>query len=197
MEQDIASYLFRNHYCVLPGIGKLTLVTIPAETNFINANIKGPSQSIIFCAEAKGATIFNELSAVSEHLKMKLDAEKKVSLNGIGTFTKDENGKMHFNALEINKALTPTINVERVVHHDAEHTMLVGDKETTNVVMTEFFSDAPRKIKHWWVAAAIAAAIGIAILIFHAMQPANANSYSGNAMLLPVDSATATYQMSK
>jgi hypothetical protein len=197
MEQDIASYLFRNHSCVLPGIGKLTLVTTPAETSYINAQIKAPVQTISFSTDEKSAPVFNELSAVSEHLKMMLDAKKSVALNGIGTFSKDENGKINFAVLEINKSLTPAIKVERVVHQDAKHAMLVGDKETTNVIMTEFFSDAPKKKNRWWIAAAIAAAVAIIILIIHCLQPVTGNSYSGNAIILQADSASATYQSVK
>jgi hypothetical protein len=197
MEQDIASYLFRNHTCVLPGIGKLTLVTTPAETNFINAQIKAPVQHISFTPDGKTNAVFNELSAVSEHLKMMLSAKKIVLLNGIGTFSIDDNGKIHFTELEINKSLAPAIKVERVVHQDAKHTMLVGDKETDNVVMTEFFSDAPKKKNRWWIAAAIAAVVAIIILVIHCLQPVDGNFYSGNAIILQADSASATYQSVK
>jgi hypothetical protein len=194
MEQNIASYLFRNKYCVLPGIGKLTLVTTPAETDFVNAQINAPTQAIIFSAEDKGTSVFNELSAVSEHLKMMLDSKKTVLLNGIGTFSKDDNGNIHFTAIQINQSLTTPVKVERVIHEHSEHTMLVGDKETTNVVMTEYFSDAPAKKDRWWIGAIIIAVIAIVILIIHFSQDGNS---SGNIILLQPASTDSTYHLAK
>jgi hypothetical protein len=196
MEQNIASYLFRNGYCILPGIGKLTLVTTPAETDFMNSRINAPVQTIFFSNEDKNASIFNELSAVSEHLKMMLDAKGTVLLKGIGTFSKDDNDSIHFMPLQIDAALSNPVHVERVVHQHAEHTMLVGDKETTNVVMTEYFSDIPVQKSRWWIGALIIAAVAIILLIVHIAQNDD-SKFSGNIISIQPGSADSTYHSVK
>jgi len=196
MEQNIASYLFRNGYCILPGIGKLTLVTTPAETDFINGYINAPVQTIVFSTEDKNASIFNELSAVSEHLKMMLDAKRTVLLNGIGTFSKDDNGDIHFTPLQTDAALSNPVHAERVVHQHTEHTMLVGDKETTNVVMTEYFSDVPVQKSRWWIGAVIIAAVALVLLIVRIAQNDNAK-FSGNIISIQPASADSTYHSVK
>jgi len=196
MEQNIASYLFRNGYCILPGIGKLTLVTTPAETDFMNSQINAPVQNILFSNEDKNSSVFNELSAVSEHLKMMLDAKRTVLLNGIGTFYKDDNGDIHFTPLQINAALSNPVHAERVVHQHSEHTMLVGDKETTNVVMTEYFSDVPVQKSRWWIGAVIIAAVALVLLIVRIAQNDNAK-FSGNIISIQPASADSTYHSVK
>jgi hypothetical protein len=196
MEQNIASYLFRNGYCILPGIGKLTLVTTPAETDFMNSQIKAPVQTILFSNEDKSTAVFNELSAVSEHLKMMLDVKRTVLLNGIGTFSKDDNGDIHFTPLQIDAALSNPVHVERVVHQHSEHTMLVGDKETTNVVMTEYFSDVPVQKSRWWIGAVIIAAVALVLLIVRIVQNDD-GKFSGNIISIQPASADSTYHSVK
>jgi hypothetical protein len=195
MEQSIASYLFRNNYCVLPGIGKLSVVTTPADTDFINGQIKAPVQNIIFSEEDKGEAIFNELSAESEHLKMMLDAKRTVSLSGIGIFTKNDNGNIHFSPLQINQSLVTPVKVERVIHQNAQHTMLVGDKETTNVVMTEYFTDVEPKKKRWWIAAIIMALVSLLIIGIYFYS--NGGASIGNAISIQPASTDSTYHLIK
>jgi len=196
MEQNIASYLFRNGYCILPGIGKLTLVTTSAETDFMNSQINAPVQNILFSSDDKNVAVFNELSAVSEHLKMMLDAKRTVLLNGIGTFSKDDNGDIHFTPLQTDAALSNPVHAERVVHQHTEHTMLVGDKETTNVVMTEYFSDVPVQKSRWWIGAVIIAAVALVLLIVRIAQNDNAK-FSGNIISIQPASADSTYHSVK
>ena len=195
MEQSIASYLFRNNYCVLPGIGKLTVVITPADTDFINGQIKAPVLNIVFSEDDKGETIFNELSAESEHLKMMLDAKRTISLNGIGVFTKNDNGSIHFSSLQINPLLVTPVKVERVIHQNAQHAMLVGDKETTNVVMTEYFTDVEPTKKRWWIAAIIIALASLLIIGIYFFS--NGGASVGNAVSIQPASADSTYHLSK
>ncbi len=195
MEQSIASYLFRNNYCVLPGIGKLTVVTTPADTDFINGQIKPPVQNIEFSADDKSEAIFNELSAESEHLKMMLDARRTVSLTGIGVFTKKDDGHIHFSPLQIAPSLVTPVKAERVIRENVQHSLLVGDKETTNVVMTEYFTEEEPKKERWWIAAVIIAVLSIIIVVIYFSF--NGGSSLGNAFSIEPATADSSYHLSR
>ncbi|HET9826457.1 MAG TPA: hypothetical protein VFP87_14050 [Chitinophagaceae bacterium] len=95
-----------------------------------------------------------------------LDAGKKISWNGIGIFHKDETGQIIFDDHNAQLAwLEPTI-AKKVIRDNAEHTMLVGEREKTSVEMTEMLM-RPRLVKerrgYWWV---WPLAVIIAIFIF-------------------------------
>jgi hypothetical protein len=164
----IAPSFFQKKNCKLPGIGYLALLTHPAETDFLHTQIKSPYQEIIFSQEQSDDKIFNEFSAISEIMKRKLDAESLLELDGIGTFTKDENGSIQFKALPLPAIFYPPVAAQRVIHQDTEHSILVGDRETTNVVMTEYYSEDETTVKDlWWVWAIVLGVIGIGVLSFY------------------------------
>lgn len=171
MYQIIAPTLFQNKICRLPGIGTLVMVSHSAETDFVNACIKSPAETIGFIigdSEEKG---FNEFSAMSELLKKRLDENGSFLLKGIGTFTKDEAGEIRFAAVSIDPVFIPPIEVERVARQDlAEHAILVGDQQTTNVAMSEFFNEKQPLQDKWYVWAIVLAAIAIGILLFYFYQ---------------------------
>lgn len=167
MYQIIAPSLFQNKICRLPGIGTLKMVAHSAETDFVNTSIKSPAETIDFIAESKGENVFNEFSAMSEILLQKLNQEGSYLLDGIGTFTKDMDGKINFAAVSIDPVFIPAVTAERVIRQDASHAILVGDQHTTNHQMTEYYSEQAPANNRWWVWALILAAVGIAALLLY------------------------------
>ena len=163
----IAPSFFQKKQCHLPGIGSLLLITHPAQTDFVNTQIKAPVQEIKFISVTDDENIFNEFSAISELMKRKLDEEGTVVLNGGGAFTKDDSGDIHFEALQLDDIYTPPVTAARVIRQDAEHNILVGDKETNTVAMTEYFNETPVLKDRWWVWAIVLGAIAIAALSFY------------------------------
>lgn len=180
MQHLIAPSLFINKNCVLPGIGKLSIITAPAEADYIHAQIKAPVQQIVFVEENGAENIFNEFSALSELIWKDLDKQGAVVLNGIGTFTKDDSGKINFAPEQIDPAFAQTVVAKRVIRQDAQHAILVGDKETTNTVMTDFFSEKPAIKDHWWIWAIILFIIGLGTIMFYFYQ--NGSTTLGNAI---------------
>ena len=67
-----------------------------------------------------------------------------VQLESLGSFFVDDNGKINFKPEELPAAFSQPVFAERVIHPDAEHQILVGDKETTNTVMTELLAAKSR-----------------------------------------------------
>ena len=168
MYNVIAPSFFQRKQCHLPGIGSLFLITHPAQTDFVNAQIKAPVQEIKFTAVADDENIFNEFSAISELMKRTLDEERTVVLDGVGTFTKDGAGDIHFAAIHLDAIYTPPVTAGRVIRQDSQHNILVGDRETNSTVMTEFFNDEEVVVKNrWWVWAIALGAAAIAVLSFY------------------------------
>lgn len=92
----IASSFFQKKHCQLPGIGSLSLVKRPAQTDFVNGQIKAPIEEILFTPAKNGKPVFNEFSAISELMIRKMDEEGEVALAGIGIFVKKETGLINF-----------------------------------------------------------------------------------------------------
>ena len=73
------------------------------------------------------------------------------------------------------------MEAERVIHPQAEHSILVGDKETTNTVMTDYFNEEPVVKDRWWIWAIVLGLAALAILLFY-FNDADASSFFGNAV---------------
>ena len=188
MDYLIAPTLFQNKICRLPGIGTLEVITNAAETDFVNSKIKAPLPSIIFSASQDDANIFNEFTALSELIQKDLNDKGIVPLKGVGQFIKNEEGIISFVSLQLNERFTPTVTAENIMRQHAEHTILVGDKKTTNTVMTEYFveeeneneqEEQPKKDR-WWISAIVLGVVGLAIIVFYILQ--NGFNLLGNSI---------------
>lgn len=114
---------------------------------------------------------FNEFSAISDLIKRKLDDYGHVELLGIGHFTKAADNSIGFTAATVDEALLMPVDAKRVVREDANHPILVGDKETMSAVMAEILAPeeeilTARKYK-WWIWAAALAAIGLLMIALY------------------------------
>jgi hypothetical protein len=203
MHYLIASYLFQNKTCPLPGLGTLYISAGKAEADFLNTVIKAPSPRIIFdakendpnnlleyiakktkhsieqateklqqfCDQLKTATIHGTPGAANQH----------PALNGVGNFFKDSSGKINFRSAQLPAAFLQPVKAERVIHPEAEHQILVGDKETTNTLMNEYFSEAPAKKSRWWIWAIVLCAVALLIILLY-LNNAGLLAMAGNAM---------------
>jgi hypothetical protein len=198
MQHLIASYLFQNKYCALPGIGTLSLTAGKAATDFLDKKIKTPLASIIFSesenktdelpeyiaaktnSDKYGAT--KALESFCDGIKKSLSSNEPFTLQSIGQFFVDASGGVKFQPLDLPKAFLQDVNATRVIHPEAEHSILVGDKESTNTLMNEYFSDdAPVKKNRWWIWAIIIVSIALLALLIYS-NSLNASSMAGNAM---------------
>ena len=168
MYQIIAPILFHNKMCRLPGIGTLKIVSGPAQTYFSHSQIIAPTVSIDFLAEDNGEKIFNEFSAMTELLQKKIEEDGSFFLNGIGTFIKNAEGAIKFSGIQIDPVLFQPVGSERVIRENAEHSILVGDQQSSNIQMTVYFSEKPPlATRQWWkIFAIILGTIGIGFLVF-------------------------------
>jgi len=167
MYQIIAPSLFQNKICRLPGIGTLRIITSSARHDFANAQLLAPVESVEFVPENNDEKVFNEFSAMSELLKSKLDESGSVFLKGLGTLIRNGDGNISFEALQLDPIFFQPVYTERVIRENAEHSLLVGDQQTTNVQMTEFFNEKPLLKSRWKLWAIILGAIGVCALIIY------------------------------
>ena len=70
MQHLIASYLFQNKYCALPGIGTLSLTAGKAATDFLDKKIKAPLTVITFSQTE------NTTEALPEYIAAKTNSDK-------------------------------------------------------------------------------------------------------------------------
>ena len=197
MQKQIASYLFQNKSCPLPGLGTLSVFITGAKSDFTNKMITPPTPVIQFVTNETDANgLLDYLSAttgaskyeVTEALDHFCDTIKKeltdystVKINYIGTLIVDASGKINFKQEALPATFLQPVFAERVIHPDAEHQILVGDKETTNTVMTDFFSETPEVKNRWWIWAIILGVIGLLTLIIYFTELHGTSSF-GNAI---------------
>ncbi len=183
MHYQIASYLFQQKTCPLPGLGTLSVLNSGAEADFTNRLIAAPKPFIQFVEIETDATgLLNYLCATTgankyevtealdhfcDDLRNKVTRQPDVQIESIGSFFVDASGKINFKQEELPVAFTQPVFADRVIHPDAEHHILVGDKETTNTIMTELLAPRSEAKDRWWIWAIVLGAIGlIALLIY-------------------------------
>ena len=70
-----------------------------------------------------------------------------------------------------------------MVHPDSEHAILVGDKESTNTAMTEYYNEELAPKDRWWIGALVVAAIAIGIIWYYC-DAEGCNGNFGNVALV-------------
>ena len=197
MNHLIALYLFQNKTCPLPGLGTLSINTSAAEADFTIKQIAAPKPVIQFDdkeTDASGllnyvatTTHSNEyevteaLDHFCDNLKTEISNQSNVKLDGIGNFFVDANGHIKFKEEELPEVFLQPVYAERVIHPKAEHNILVGDKETTNTVMTEFLNEKPEVKDRWWIWAIVLGTIGLLMLVIYFTEINGASPF-GNAI---------------
>lgn len=183
MHQLIASYLFQTKHCPLSGLGNLRIIPTATITDFSNKLIYPPTP-VIQLEEKEGdaSSLINYLSAQSgaslhesqqayeafcTQLKDQAGQKGGSVWEGVGSFQADESGNIRFRPEELPVDYKQPVDAIRVIHPEATHQVLVGDKETTNVAMTEYFSEKPMAKDRWWIWAICLALAGIAALVYY------------------------------
>ncbi len=202
MQKIIASYLVQKKECALPGIGSFKINTKPAGLDIANKQIFPPTDEIVF--NENEVHLQNELityisvqqnidqlyaagniSNWCRHAKDKLDAGEKIYFDSIGTLQKNAGGNIFLQRRKAIQFYQP-VSAERIIHKNEEHSVLVGDRETTSVVMNEFFreEDVIEKRAWWKIWAIIMFSISLLILIIHFSNHSFSTSGVGNQINL-------------
>jgi hypothetical protein len=183
MQQLIASYLFQFKTCPLPGLGTLYIKQGIAKTDFLNKAITPPVSSITFDAAETDAHILVDYIAAKKNIS-ELEAIKELGkfcnelkaasntgvggyINDVGTIFTEASGEILFTQAPVPQQFLQSIPAERVIHSDEEHHLLVGDKETTNMQMAEYYTEDNQVKDRWWIWAIVLGVIGIIGLLIY------------------------------
>lgn len=205
MQDLLATYLFQHGNCPLPGIGTLHLNPAVASILPGEQRIAASAPSIeLVKKEVPVAGLVSYLSAeqdISEDeatanlrqycrtLKY-MGTHESITLTEAGKFSVSADGNLVFTQKIIDPSYQPPVTAEKVIRPNDSHNMLVGDTETTNTVMTEFYNDEmPVSKNRWWAWAAVLFVIAIGIIALY-FSGATKNDLAGNkSKILPGEPA--------
>ena len=212
MEKIIASYLVQKKECSLPGIGHFKITTKPAQLDIANKKLFPPTDEIIFKEDEvhlrKDLVSYvslqkkihendaaEDINNWCQHSKNKMDLGGKICFESIGSLQKNAAGNIFFNKKN-EFLLNDTVPAERVIHKNEQHSVLVGDKQTTSAVMNEFYKeDVIVDKKPWWkIWAVILFSLPLLILIIHFSGHSFTTSGVGNQIHLSPEAPPVLYE---
>jgi hypothetical protein len=176
------AYLFQHRSISIPGLGTIYLETFPANVDVADRTMQPPVFRFRFDKyfDAPDATFFSYLATqrnsldyeaikwyneFSFELRNRIRSEEQVTWDGVGILKKDGAGNVLFESVVSHLSFlqpTPAIRVNR---QDAQHTLLVGDRERTSGEMNEWLlENTGRRKLSWWVIALILGGVGLLFL---------------------------------
>lgn len=183
----------------MPGLGTFSILNSVAKADFSNKLIQAPHPIVEFIqvetnpqllteyiSKSISLNIQNATEALKDYchgLKELIDAGNTITLAQVGSIFVNENGKIIFKAEDLPASFLQPVVAERVIHPEAEHQMLVGDKETTNRAMSEMLTAKAEISNRWWIWAIVLGAVGLLLLLLYFLQ-SNSGSFFGNSIKL-------------
>jgi hypothetical protein len=188
MFQVLNAYLFQHRSISIPGLGTIYLESQPASADVADRTILPPAYRFRFDKyfDAPDKEFFSYIatqrnmldyeaikwySEFSFELRNRIRTEDQVSWDGVGVLKKDPSGNVMFESVTGNPLFMVPTPAMRVNRQDAQHMLLVGDRERTNVQMNEWLHEeeegAGRKKRSWWIVALVLGVIALAILGWH------------------------------
>lgn len=181
----------------MPGLGSLSVASSASVSDFTNKLFTAPEPVITFRQEEVNSEDLQDYLVVSSgmdkteaaealahfctNIKDKALTGQEVQLENIGSFFVNASGVLEFKQEALPRAFIQPVFAERVIHPDAEHQILVGDRETTNTVMTELLAPRPALKDRWWIWAIVLGVIALIALLIY-FTALNGNSLFGNTI---------------
>ncbi len=89
-------------------------------------------------------------------LRDRLNYFREAPWEGLGILKKDDMGEIHFESSILNPSFLQPVPAEKVVRANAKHMLLVGDRESSNSEMSDWFAEEPvHGNRLWWLVALI------------------------------------------
>jgi len=211
MQELITSYIIQSKECKLVGLGKFTRTTVHAEQDIVNKRMLPPSTEIVFTtreekisdelikyiADKKKIDPSEALTLIKKwcaETKAKLKNGEEILLQPLGILKKGALGNILFHTENSPLFFVP-VAAERVIHKNSEHSVLVGDKETTSSVMNQFYhvEETNKKSNAWKIFAIILLLIALVLLFFYFYgYPISLSSFGSHMKVVP-QTPTPTY----
>jgi nucleoid DNA-binding protein len=211
MQELITSFIVQSKECRLAGIGMFRSITVPAEPDIASKKISPPvfeklfsgkeektSDELVKYIAAKKNSSFDEafsnIKEWCESTKAKLKNGEEIFFQSLGSLKKESSGNVLFRNQNSMVFFEP-IAVERVIHKNSDHKMLVGDKETTSSVMNQYFHVEETEVKrsHWKIISIILLGIVILLLFLYFYQNSFSFFATGNHVKINPQLPPATY----
>lgn len=200
MVQLIRTYLLQNKSISIPGLGTIYVERTPAQTDFVNRQLLPPSYHFRFDKyfDAPGKDFFTFLAAKQKvedyeaikiynewamQLRNNIGTDNHTQLQGVGSLKRDGSGDIVFEPVGAQNSFHVPVPAERIIRTNAKHTMIVGDKEVTNVEMSDYLQESHMRRSRWWIYAIIIAIIAI-IAIFIQMNRSGNHPVFGNGQTI-------------
>jgi hypothetical protein len=200
----VKTYLLQHKSVSIPGLGTIYVERIPAQSDFVNRQLLPPSYHYRFDRyfDTPGKEFFSFLSArknIQDFEAIRLFNEwalnvrnsisgenQSAELEGIGSINRNASGEVIFEPFGKPVSYDVILPAERIIRSNAKHGMLVGDKETTNAEMNEYYTEEVHKEKiAWWIYALIIAAIALIIIFFNYYRNGDSSPF-GNQQKIEV-----------
>lgn len=212
MHQIICNFLFRYGYCPLPTVGSLQITTEASKLLIGEHSIAAPRSKIqLFMQEQSRQPLVEYIASTqntSEYLANEnlenfvaelksLKNHDDMAIGEAGKFEVDEQGYLIFSEQKIFTNYFPEVAAIRVLRANQSHDMLVGDKETTNERMSDYFNNekANGPSKLWlWISLGLIVAAALIIVFYNS---AGVNHSSGNGKVISPKAAESSYKSLK
>jgi len=211
-EELLHDYFIQNGSVTLPGVGTFRMLRISAQVDFASRKMLPPSYTIRFdhrhdtaqrelfdyVAQRIGSTDLEAIRQVNNHayeLRNLLLNGVPVTWDGFGTILPDAGSGYQFEPERLSYHFIPGVSADRVIRHDAEHQVRVGDQERSRSEMKEMLAhDGPKRRSYNLLhkAALVMTLMAIAIMILRFVTDGNDFSSSRSGKLHPVE-APVTY----
>ena len=205
MEHQVALYFLRNKTCSLPGVGKLSMVYLPAQYLGMEEKIAAPIPAISFEQDFTPDNHFAQwlaernsinIESASKHIEdlssriKALKGGEIFSIPATGEFFIDGSGALQFKKAGLNPAFIPDVPAVTLARI-ADHSILVGDTESSTTEMTAWFAEAGKsRIALWKIIALILFIVTAAYLSWYFYT----NGGTGNIRKIEVQSEPSTYR---
>lgn len=206
----LREYASQYHKINLPGIGAVGLEKLPARADFSDKMFYPPGEEwkllgneevmddsfINFICSKKNMAVTvaeEEWGKFCSDIRTKINNSGEIKLPGIGILKNDSNGVLQMETLMADTILLKPVIAERVIRKDAEHTILVGDREKTNFQMSELLnSNVSSANAKWWAWAAALFVFAAGLIVYNFSENKWSSKAIGNQHIiapqpLPVD----------
>jgi hypothetical protein len=197
-------YLFLKKSIPVPGLGTICMETQPATIDASTRTIIPPIYRFRFDKffDSPDKDLFTYLSAqqdISDYealrqyndfaysLRDRLNYFREAPWEGLGTLKKDDMGEIHFESSISTPSFLQPVPAEKVVHANAKHMLLVGDRERSNMEMSDWFAEEPvHGNRLWWLVALVGGIVASLIIMIHFSSKGWKVESTGNQQLIQV-----------
>ena len=189
MKDVLTAYLLQHKSINIPEVGSIYIQSKAAITDFVNKQLFPASYSYRFdkyydtpepgfyeylaykqgISEQEAMEWYNNYAA---DIRLRIKNDGYYAWEGIGVFKKDSNGDLVFEEQQKLLPILAPVPAKRVIRKDARHAILVGDKEKTNVQMSEMLDPSEQRQPavrkdRWWVYALVLFVISLALILIY------------------------------